>query len=78
MGIGSLQNLYISSFSHVKIFVKKDYSNYSKQLGGRSKSKHFFMRIKGNHGAHEHEIFGVLTLSTPFYMCLKRRKVTIF
>jgi hypothetical protein len=23
MGIGSLQNLYISSFSHVKIFVKK-------------------------------------------------------
>jgi hypothetical protein len=53
MGIGSLQNLYISSFSHVKIFVKNNYSNYFKQLGGRFRSKHFLMKIKGDHGAHE-------------------------
>jgi hypothetical protein len=32
---------------------KKKYSNYYEQLGGRSRNKHFFMKIKGDHGAHE-------------------------
>jgi len=53
---------------------KKNYSNYSKQLGGRSRSKHFLWRLNKIMVCMKHEIIRSLNPFNSFLHVFRKKK----